>query len=181
MKIGIVISQIVYKDTGVAKYLQHLVQNLLELDRENEYVLFFSSMRKRIPHFAFASRGRQNSNKNVQFKTFRVPTTFLDFLWNKLHIMPIEWLIGNVDVFISSDWTKPPTKKAKKATILYDLIVFTNPEETAKKIIEVQKRKLAWVKKESDTIFCISEATKKDAMNLLGIEEKKLQVLYPGI
>ena len=59
--------------------------------------------------------------------------------------------------------------------------MYKYPEETAKKIIEVQKRKLAWVKKESDIVFCISESTKKDAMEILGIEEKKLHVIYPGI
>jgi hypothetical protein len=89
-------------------------------------------------------------------------------------------LIGKVDIFISSDWTQPPSN-ARKATILYDLIVYKYPEETADKIIQVQKRKLDWVKKECDMIFCISEATKKDAIEVLGIEEKRLAVVYPGI
>ena len=95
--------------------------------------------------------------------------------------MPIEWLIGEVDVFISSDWTQPPTVKAKKATILYDLIVYKNPQETAKVIVDTQKRRLEWVKKECDVVLCISEATKKDAMEILGIEEKRLKVIYPGV
>jgi hypothetical protein len=105
----------------------------------------------------------------------------LDLLWNRLHIFPIEWLIGDVDVFITSDWTEPPTLKAKKATILYDLIVYKYPQETDKKIVEVQKRKLKWVKKESEMILCISEATKNDAQEILGIEDKRLRVIYPGV
>jgi len=95
--------------------------------------------------------------------------------------MPIENLIGDVDVFITSDWTEPPTKRAKKMTILYDLIVYKYPQETADKIVATQKRKLAWVKKESDMILCISEATKKDASEILGINEKQLEVIYPGV
>ena len=102
-------------------------------------------------------------------------------MWNKLHIFPIESLIGEIDLFITSDWTEPPAKKAKKATIIYDLIVYKYPEETAERIVETQKRKLKWVKKESKIIFCISEATKKDAMEILEIEEKRLKVIYPGI
>ena len=98
-----------------------------------------------------------------------------------MHIFPIEWLIGNVDVFITSDWTEPPAMKAKKVTILYDMIVYKYPKETAKRIIEVQKRKLKWVKKESKMIFCISNSTKKDAAEILGIESKRLKVIYPGI
>ncbi len=95
--------------------------------------------------------------------------------------MPIEWLIGDVDIFITSDWTEPPTIRAKKATILYDLIVYKYPNETDKKIVKVQKQKLKWVKKESSIIFCISEATKKDAMEILGIDDKRLKVIYPGV
>ena len=70
---------------------------------------------------------------------------------------------------------------AKKATILYDLIVYKYPKETDKKIIATQRRKLNWVKEESDIILCISEATKKDAVEVLSIEEKRLRVVYPGI
>ena len=47
-------------------------------------------------------------------------------------------------------------------------------------IVEVQKRKLQWVKKETQRILCISEATKKDAEDILGIEKNKLSVVYPG-
>ena len=95
--------------------------------------------------------------------------------------MPIENFIGQIDLFITSDWTEPPTKKAKKATIIYDLIVYKHPEETEQKIISTQKRKLEWVKKESDIIFCISESTKKDVLDILNIPSNKLKVVYPGI
>lgn len=177
MRIGVDISQLAYKDTGVANYLENLFKNIIKIDSENEYVLFFSSMRKSIEYPVSSIRLR----KNVQIKKFRLPPSILDLLWNKLHIFPIEWFIGDVDVFIASDWTEPPAKHAKKATILYDLIVYKYPKETDKKIVETQKRKLHWVKKESDLIFCISEATKKDAQEILGIDKDKLRVIYPGI
>ncbi len=186
MKIGIDISQITYGGTGVAQLTTNLVEQLLKIDRKNEYILFFSSLRRNFPTFAKASAGRQfsilnfQSNSNVQIKKYRIPPFVLDLLWNRLHILPIEWLIGDVDIFITSDWTEPPTAKAKKATILYDLIIYKYPNETDRKIVEVQKRKLKWVKKESSLIFCISQATKKDAIKILGIEEKRLRVIYPG-
>lgn len=95
--------------------------------------------------------------------------------------MPVEDLIGKVDIFISSDWTQPPTKNAVKATILYDLIVYKFPAETDRKIIDTQKRRLKWVRKECDLVLCISQATKTDAKNILGIDDKKLRIAYPGI
>lgn len=191
MKIAIDISQTAYEGTGVGNYVQQLVEGLLRIDSENEYILFFSGLRKQIQKSKFKN---QNYKSKVKIKTFRIPPMLLDLLWNKLHIIPIEWFIGDIDVFISSDWTQPPTIKAKKVTILYDLIVYKYPEETHNKfqfslknllikpnIVASQKRRLHWVKKECDEILCISEATKRDAMEILEIEEKILKVVYPGV
>jgi len=188
MKIGIDISQLAYDSTGVSNYLRNWVENLIKIDTENEYVLFYSSLRKKLPSLSLPS------NSKVVIKRFRIPPTVLNVLWNNLHRLPIEGLIGNIDIFITSDWTEPPTIKAKKATILYDLIVYKYPEEThnqtefnprkltiSANIVTSQRRKLKWVKKESDIIFCISESTKKDAEEILGLDKNKLKVIYPGL
>lgn len=177
MKIGIDISQLAYERTGVANVLGRLIEQLFVVDRENEYILFFSSLRNKA-QFADFNFSRF---PNVHIKQFKFPPSFLTLLWNKLHIVPIENFIGDVDIFITSDWTEPPAKKAKKMTILYDLIVYKYPQETAENIVATQKSKLRWVKKETNKILCISEATKRDAMEILGIEEKRLAVVYPGI
>ena len=187
MRIGIDVSQLAFEDTGVANYLEKLLSELFRLNKEIEYVLFYSSLRKEL-------RFKTQDLKNVQLRKFRIPPSILDILWNRLHIFPIENFIGYIDVFMTSDWIEPPTRKAKKATILYDLIVYKYPEETHSKtefnplrfiispnIVASQKRKLKWVKKESDKILCISEATKKDAEEILGIESSRLEVIGAGI
>lgn len=194
MRIGIDISQIAYGQTGVSNYLENLVRNLISVDKNNEYVLFFSSLRR---NFQFGSPSgvfNFKSNPNVSIKQFKLPPSLLDLLWNKLHVFPIENFIGPVDWFITSDWTEPPVKSAKKATIIYDLIVYKYPEETHSKtefnllrllispnIVKTQKRKHAWVKKESDVVFTISESSKKDIVEILGIDPSKIKIIYPSI
>ncbi len=178
MKIGIDISQLAYSQTGVANYLGSLILELVRIDRENQYVFFYSSLRRKLPS-EYASLPAQYGNVTV--KSYKLPPSVLDIMWNIVHKIPIEKFIGNVDIFISSDWTEPPSRSAKKATILYDMIVYKYPEETAKKIIDVQKRKLKWVKKETEIVFCISKSSARDAKDLLGIDGSRLKVLYPGI
>jgi glycosyltransferase involved in cell wall biosynthesis len=203
MRIGIDISQMAYEGTGVANFVKNLVETLITQDRDNDYILFYSSFRKGLPFSKLWSSGSQikinsqylrSGKGSIQIAQFKLPPSLLDLLWNRWHILPIEKFIGDVDIFISSDWTQPPTRKAKKVTILYDLIVYKFPEEThnqwqfnlknlliSPNIVVAQKRRLAWVKKECDKIICISESTKKDAMHILKIPEKKLSVVYPGI
>lgn len=177
MKIAIDISQLAYKNTGVANYLKNLVLELIKNDPNSEFVLFFSSLRGELD-----TEFLQDFNRpNVTIKKFKFPPAVLNVMWNKVHKVSIEKFIGPVDFVITSDWTEPPVSKARKGTILYDLIVFKYPDETAKKIVDTQKRKLEWVKKESDIVFCISESTKKDAMEILGLDKKKLKVIYPGL
>jgi glycosyltransferase involved in cell wall biosynthesis len=177
MKIGIDISQMAYEGTGVANYITRLIENLIAVDTENEYVLFFSSLRK---NFQFSIFNFKSRPKNVKIKTYKLPLSLLDVLWNKLHIFPIEWFIGDVDIFITSDWVEPPTVRAKKATIVYDLIVYKYPEETDKKIVDTQKRKLNWAVAECSKFLCISEATKRDLIETFNIDQNKIYVTYPG-
>lgn len=177
MKIGIDISQLAYPGTGVANFLEKWIDNLLAIDKKNEYIFFFSSLRSSLsPKFL-----KYQKNPQVKIKTFKIPPTALDLLWNKAHKIPIESFIGPVDVFITSDWTEPPAKNAKKATIVYDLIVYKYPEETHGKIIATQKRKLKWVKKESDLVFTISQSSKKDLEEILDLPSSKIKVIYPGL
>ena len=107
MKIGIDISQLAYEGTGVATFLKQTVLHLIEQDKANTYVLFYSSLRNT---FKRAYLSKNPLPANVTVKTFRFPPPVLDTVWNKLHIFPIENILGDLDVFISSDWTQPPTK-----------------------------------------------------------------------
>ena len=176
MKIGIDISQIAYGNTGVANYLSNLIRELVK-SRNQEYVLFFSSLRRTLP-IEFENEMKRS---NVRIRKFKLPLTVLDLLWNKFHIFSIEKLIGDIDIFMTSDWTEPPARRAKKATIIYDLTVYRYPDETDQRIVSTQKKKLEWVKKESSIVFCISESTRKDIVEILGIDESKVHVIYPGI
>lgn len=179
MRIGIDISQIVHEGTGVSTYVRSLVKTILEKDHDNEYVLFGASLRK-LSGFAEYFNEVRVFNPRVRLVTMPIPPTILEFLWNTLHIVPVEWFVGSVDVFWSSDWTQPPLRGAKGVTTIHDVSFLRYPETFAKTIIDVQKRRLAWVKRECEAILCDSEATKKDAIRLLGLENMKLQVVYPG-
>lgn len=179
MRIGIDISQIVYEGSGVSTYVRKMVESLLSIDSHNAYVLFGSSLRNRSKLSEFADSIRKKY-PNVTFRFLPLPPTLLDILWNKLHVIPIEWIIGNVDVFWSSDWTQPPLARARGITTIHDVSFLHYPETFAQTIIDVQKRRLAWVKRECKAIFCDSEATKMDVIRLLGFENIQLQVVYPG-
>ena len=192
MRIGIDISQIVYQGTGVANYTRNLVESLLKTDKKNTYVLFFSSLRRKL-NCSFINEltineltpnqnkfGSGQANSRIKVKRFKFPPTLLNFLWKLNQNFPIEWFIGPVDVFLSSDWTQPPTTKAKKVTTVHDLTPWKFPKEMHPKIVATHRRKMKWIKKECDLIIADSKATKKDLVEIIGVPKEKIRVVYLG-
>jgi len=172
MRVAIDISQIVY-GTGVSVYTKNLVENLLKIDKENEYVLFAGSLRRR-------SEVLSAFPKAI---VFPIPPTLADLIWNRLHILPIEKLIGDIDVFHTSDWAEPPSK-AFKVTTVHDLAPFLYPNlfprDIIRNIVDTHKRKLFWVGEESKRMIVPTFATKKDLVGL-GFKEEIIRVIPESI
>lgn len=179
MHIGIDISQIAHEGTGVAQYVRALVSELVQKDQHNTYVLFGASLRKQgVFHRFFA--GLNTSHGKVRLVVVPIPPTIMAIVWNRLHWAPIEWFIGAIDVFWSSDWTQPPLAHARGVTTIHDVSFLKFPDSFAESIISEQKRRLYWAQRVCEKFLCDSESTKRDVQTLLGIAPAKLEVIYPG-
>jgi glycosyltransferase involved in cell wall biosynthesis len=171
MRVAIDISQTIF-GTGVSSYTKHLVQALIDQDHENQYILFGGSLRryKELKNLAGTFKGN-----NILTKIFAYPPVFSDLVWNKLHIMPVEKLIGQIDVLHTSDWTEPPSS-AFKVTTVHDLYPLKFPRLVHPTVLEVHKKKLSWVFKETSRIIVPSLSTKKDLLDL-GVSENIIRVI----
>ena len=179
MKIGIDVSMLVYTGSGVANYTYNLVKNLLEIDSKNEYRLFYSSLR-RPKNFYYLEELKK---RGARIYDWRFPPSFLKLCWGKFHLLPVEWLIGKVDVFFSSDFLRPPLLKGTRGiTTIHDLVWKIYPEFHEDWIVTAHVRKLGKTIKYKDEIIVDSENTKNDLLRFYSqINEKKVHVIYPGI
>lgn len=166
MIVGFDISQIAHPG-GVATYTQNLAKHLASRS-ELEMVYFYSSLRK--PYLGDL----------VSVKKYPFPPTLLELVFNHLRIFSIDSLIGRVDIFHSSDWIQPKTK-AKKVTTYHDVIPLKYPQWSHPKIVEVHKKRLELVEKEIDIVIAVSEATKKDLLEVSKIPQEKIVVIYEGV
>lgn len=179
MKIGIDITMLVYSGSGVANYTFNLVKNLLKVDRENEYRLFYSSFR-RPKNFYYLDELKRLGGK---IYAFRFPPTLLQLWWSKLNIIPVEWFIGKVDIYFSSDFLRPPLLNGTKGlTTVHDLTWKIFPQYHEERIIIAHAIKLKKTIKYRDTVITDSINTKSDLSKYFPeINKKKVQVIYPGI
>jgi len=180
VKLGIDISQIVYEGTGVARFTNGLVGAILQYDKENEWIFFFSGLRKHLDPY-LENRIRKKGFKIIKW---HIPPTVLSFFWNEGHNFPFFHLpfstSNSLDWFVTSDWTEPYLQ-VKKATIVHDLVYLRYPKTLPPIIKNTQKKRLRWIKKESQIIFSDSFSTKEDLIKLVGIDENKIKVIYPGL
>lgn len=168
MRVGFDISQIAHTG-GVAIYTQNLAMELSRLT-ELEMVFFYSSLRK--PY--------KNNLGLRGVKSYRLPPTLFETLFNKIRSVSIERFIGPVDVFHSSDWVQPPSK-AKKVTTYHDVIPLMFSKWSHPKIVGVHKRRLKLVENEIDMVIAVSNATKQDLLRISNIPEEKITVIYEGV
>ena len=174
MIIGIDISSTAY-GTGVSNYTLNLVRHLLKNDRQHQYKLFFSSLRLPLPK----EISQLLKYKNVRLYHYRLPLTFLAYLWNILHLVPIECFIGKCDLFHTSDWTQPPAFKAKTITTVHDLTPFLYPQWLHTKIVSTHHHKMYWAVKKCRHFICVSENSKKDLLKIFPkINPQNCSVVY---
>lgn len=179
MTIGVDVTMLVYAGSGVANYTFNLVKTLLEIDKKNEYRLFYSSLR-RPKNFYYLDELKRLGGKVY---AFRFPPTLLQLCWSKLHIIPVEWFIGKVDVYFSSDFLRPPLLSGTKAiTTVHDLTWKIYPQFHEQRIIDAHEIKLDKTIKYRDTILVDSLSTKKDLIKYFPkVNNEKIEILNPGI
>jgi glycosyltransferase involved in cell wall biosynthesis len=174
MIIGIDVSSVSYQ-TGVSNYTINLVRNLLKIDKTNQYKLFYSSLRLPLPQDIQSL----TSYSNVSIYQFKLPPTLLQILWNQFRLFPIELFIGKCDIFHTSDWTQPPTLKAKTVATIHDLTPFLHPEWHHPKVIKAHRNKMYWAIKKCLYFICVSQNTQKDLLRLFPqLNPQKTTVIY---
>lgn len=159
MRVALDISQAAF-GTGVSDYTIELARHLPNA----------------LP-FGYSLR-RQSDLKRIfpRAKIFPIPPAFMHYLWNRLHVLPVENLTGPIDIYHSSDWAQGPSR-AKKVTTVHDLAPFLYPAETSPQIVSVHTARLAWVVKECDRIICVSKSTLDDLHRLFPATQNRTVVI----
>lgn len=179
MKIGIDLSMLVYQGSGVATYTFNAAKALLQYDHANEYVFFYASLR-RPAHFTYLTELTQLGAKIIEVP---IPSRALRLIWNRLHILPVEWFIGKVDVYFSSDYLRPPLLPGTKGiTTVHDLIWHKFPHFHNGDIVVSHARKMDKLIKYHDMIIVDSKSSRRDLLQIYPeILPSRVHVVYPGI
>ncbi len=182
MKIGIDIRVLMDKNySGVSKYVANLLLALFKQERSaNSYNLFYNSSKN------IKERLSVWQNDFSQIKSLSWSNKIFNYFLQKTLSWPkLDLFLGEPDIFWSphfnfSSFSKK--SKTKKVITVHDLSFLRHPEFFS-------WRKRFWhsalgIKKilnQADGIVAVSENTKNDLIELLGINENKIRVIYSGL
>ena len=163
MRIGIDARLVYYSQAGIGQYILHLVDGLAKVDEANEYVLLQS---------------RKDSTTILEQPNFRRVS-----LWTPSHhrleryALNVELMRLGLDVLHSPDFIPPHRPSCQSVITIHDLAFLLYPhfltKESARYYGHIDEA-VRW----TDHIIAVSESTKRDTMQHLGVPEDKITVVY---
>ena len=112
----------------------------------------------------------------------RLPARALTIAWHKLNLpVPVERLSGISDIFHSPDFTLPPLKAARGVVTIHDLSFLKLPHCADPGLRDHLTENAPRAVARAERVLADSENTRQDVINLLGVPEDKVSVVYAGV
>jgi glycosyltransferase involved in cell wall biosynthesis len=170
MKIGFDGKRITQNFTGLGNYSRFILHILAKYYPNNQYCIFSPSKPKNNLNFSESTSISFYYSKKQSFKS----------IWRSFGIVK-DLKDEKIDVFHGLSNEIPfGLKKAKIASVvtIHDLIFYRYPHYypfVDRKIYELKVRHAC---KHADKIIAVSEQTKRDLIDFLGVEDSKIEVIY---
>ena len=176
MRIVVDVSPLARARTGIGNYLRGMLAGLAEAgSNEHELVAFGPS----------GPRGRRRIGEALAGLPVELRLPLLPHVartaWSRAGRVPIERVVGALDVFHFSDWMYPPQRGGVRATTVHDLVPLRFPEWVQPETLRMHGRKYEHAARTCDRVFVNSRFTAGEVVELLGVPEERVVVAYPGI
>jgi glycosyltransferase involved in cell wall biosynthesis len=106
----------------------------------------------------------------------------LAILWHRLQLpLWVELATGPVDIFHSPDFVLPPVRRAKTIVTVHDLSFIRYPQCADANLRAYLNKVVPRSVHRADLILADSQSTKDDLVELLGVDARRIEVVYPGV
>jgi glycosyltransferase involved in cell wall biosynthesis len=175
MHVGIDYTAAVHQGGGIGRYTRNLIRALADWDRENRYTLFVAGG---------WGDGDGLGPWAANFRVRSVPLSdrWMHMLWQRLRLpVPIQLITGSLDLFHSPDFVLPPTGHVSTILTVHDLSFLRLPQFFVAGFREYLEGAVTRAVKRAGHILADSECTRRDLVELMGVEPDRVTVLYPGV
>lgn len=174
MKIGIDARVLQGIRRGQGEYVYYLIKKLVEIDKNNEYVIFYNSLKR--GEFIF-----DENIPNLKQVWCHIPGRILKLLWSRFSWPSMEFLLGNIDIFhntlnYNSVYFTPLPAVKRAVSTFHGMAA---PELLGGSYTYHDFRKWAeTVAYSASIIITVSQMAKENFLQYASFSEDKLRVIY---
>ncbi|MFH1562090.1 MAG: glycosyltransferase family 1 protein [Nitrospirota bacterium] len=158
---------------GITTYLCNLLKNLLEIDKQNEYILFVGKENKGI--FMFD----RDRIQEVQCP-IRSSLRPLRVFWEQV-ILPIQVKKYGLDLFFSPGHVSPILCPVRVVETIHDTYYACHPENVPKIELFLWQILNGLSARNADKIITLSANAKRDIVRAFKVKEEKVAVTYAAV
>jgi glycosyltransferase involved in cell wall biosynthesis len=156
-------------DFGIGTYIRNLLRQLARIDGDTEYVLLC-----READLGIAAQLGPN------FRSVREPSPNYS-LREQIHV---PWVLRRErpDVYHAPHYVLPPAVQCRSVVTIHDCIHLMFPQYLPNRAAYAYVRTAMWAAaRRSDRILTVSEASKRDILQLFNVKPEKIVVVYNAI
>lgn len=162
--------------TGIEEYTSELLENMLPLDKDIDFKLFYNGWKKKKLDYEWLNL------PNVELMDFKIPNRIIDGTF-RFNFPKIDKLMGGVNRFFSPHiFSSATSALCEKTVTFHDLSFEKYPEfySSQKNIwhFSMNPRKQA---EQANKIIAVSNSTKQDLVEIYKIDPEKIKVIYSGL
>ena len=165
--------------TGIGNYMLGMLGGIAEASEGRHELVFFAATGPQNTRRVLAAVDGIPGDRRVV--VVLPPSNAWRKLWSRTQRLPVEWLIGPLDVFHLSDWMYPPQRAGFRTTTAHDLGPLHHPEWVDPRTRALHVPKALHAAKTCHLTFANSRYTADDVVRTLGVPEDRVMVAYPGI
>jgi len=158
---------------GMGVYVRGLLDGLAKIDKENDYYVIINKDREE--NFVPIQNNFHKIYTNITYSNY-----LLRDFWEHLYL-PLKLHKTKIDVYHGPNYVLPILGKGRMVLTIYDMISFAT-SGWYKPISRFRVQRLLKISaKKADKIITGSENSKRDIINILGLPDEKVKVIYIGI
>jgi glycosyltransferase involved in cell wall biosynthesis len=160
--------------TGIGYYTWHLLRTLPTVDPGTDYLAWYLNAR------ALAGGPRRLlADVPVRQRWTPIPSWWFERSAERFDLPRVEWF-ARFDVFFAPNFVPPPTRAPRLVVTVHDLAFRRHPE-TAPQSTRWWLARIDQTLERATRIIAVSEATKRDLIELYGVEAGRVAVISHGV
>jgi glycosyltransferase involved in cell wall biosynthesis len=172
MQILIDATPLLLRSAGVKNYTYYWIQSLWE-QAGNDRILTLPALTR---------LGPLNHERSILGPVRTHVHLARVYLTNVAPALPVlRWTMPSADVFHVSNQIRHPPRNIQLTATLYDMTTRLMPELHTAANLRADESLATNVFRRAAGLIAISENTRQDAVRLLGLDARRIEVIYPGV